>query len=476
MAVKDAPIQRKLMMMILLTSVVVLFLTSGSFFAYEYFAFRQEILTRLAVLGEIIATNSSAALVFDNQEDAQEILVALQAEENIVSASVYDINGELFSRYPARLPISDFPTGPEEDGYRFVDAHVVGYQPIVQNGRRQGTLFIRSDLSPMYGRIKVFAMIGASIVVASFLVALVLSRSLQKQVSVPVLALAETAKAVAERGDYSVQAEKLGGGELGLLTDAFNRMLAQIHEQEQGLTKLNAELEQRVQERTAELQASNRELESFAYSVAHDLRAPLRSVHGFSQTLMEDLGPTLAAPERDHLKRICGAAKKMGDLIDNLLNLSRLMRVDMKREQVNLSTLAQSIADELHSSDTSRTVTWVIQPDIIARGDKQLLSIALTNLFDNAWKYTGKKAKARIEFCATEQDGETVYYIKDNGAGFDMDYAGQLFGVFQRLHSNNDFEGIGIGLATVQRIIHRHGGRIWAEARVDEGATFYFTL
>lgn len=224
------------------------------------------------------------------------------------------------------------------------------------------------------------------------------------------------------------------------------------------------------------LEAANKELEAFSYSVSHDLRAPLRSIDGFSQALLEDYSEKLDVEGKDHLQRVRAATRRMAQLIDDMLNLSRVTRSEMQREKVDLSTLAQTIAAELKKTQPERHVTFVIAPGLVAEGDARLLRAVLENLFSNAYKFTRKQPQAKIEFGLTRQDGQPVYFVRDNGAGLDMAYADKLFGVFQRLHGIAEFEGTGIGLATVQRIIHRHGGRIWAEGAVEKGATIYFTL
>ncbi|MGH7530529.1 MAG: sensor histidine kinase [Gemmatimonadales bacterium] len=234
--------------------------------------------------------------------------------------------------------------------------------------------------------------------------------------------------------------------------------------------------EETVRRYAAELETANAELDAFAYSVSHDLRAPLRSIDGFSQVVLEDSADTLDEAGRDALRRVRAASRRMSDLIDDLLTLARVTRHEMQREAVELSALAGSVLAEWQQREPGRHVDVVVAPGLVVQGDPRLLRVALENLLANAWKYTGKRAEARIELGTLERDGARIFYVRDNGAGFDMQYADRLFGAFQRLHGDAEFEGSGIGLATVQRILRRHGGRIWADGAVEQGATFYFTL
>jgi len=236
------------------------------------------------------------------------------------------------------------------------------------------------------------------------------------------------------------------------------------------------ELNQRLVRHNAELMSVNKELDSFSYSVSHDLRAPLRAIDGFSQALLEDYDERLEDDGRNHLTRIRKAAQHMGLLIDDLLNLSRVSRSELSMEDVDLSSTATDIASELQRSAPERRVAFSIAPGLHAQGDPRLLKIALENLFSNAWKFTVNRSPAQIEFGRTARNGKSAYFVRDNGVGFDMAYVGKLFGAFQRLHSVAQYPGTGIGLATVQRIINKHGGHVWAEAETDRGATFYFTL
>jgi len=238
------------------------------------------------------------------------------------------------------------------------------------------------------------------------------------------------------------------------------------------IEQLNADL----QNRAGELEATNQELAAFSYSVSHDLRSPLRGIDGFSQALEEDYADKFDDTGRSHLARVRAAAQRMSGLIDDLLKLSKITRAELRRQPVDLSALARTVAAELHRREPARQVQWAIADGLAAEGDPSLLRVALDNLLGNAWKFAGKRPDARIEFGRGQRDGQTAFFVRDNGAGFDMAHAKKLFGAFQRLHTRAEFEGTGIGLATVQRIVHRHGGRVWAEGEVERGATFYFTL
>jgi signal transduction histidine kinase len=428
---------------------------------------------QLSTLGQIIASESTAAVAFDNQEDATEVLSALRAERPIVGACIYDKRGRLFSRYPADAAISLFPTAPQADGYSFMAGHLVGFTPIAQKkgSGRLGTLYLNLSMEALYQRLRLYGEISALVIGMSLLVAYVLSRKLQKQISLPVLALAETAKAISDRRDYSVRAIKLGDDELGLLTDTFNHMLGQIQQQ-------NAELEKRVRERTAELEAANDELEAFCSSAAHDLRTPLRAITGFADILLRAKPEALAPNIRRCAEMIYAGSEEMSTLIEDLLNFSRLGRQALSRKPIDLEVLFRDVFESLESELKDRRVQFQILPLPRAFGDHALLRVVAINLLSNALKYSRPRDPATIEIGTASLPEEVgpVFYVKDNGVGFDMRHTGKLFGVFQRLHHAHEFEGTGVGLATVRRIIERHGGRIWAEAAPELGATFFFTL
>ena len=285
-----------------------------------------------------------------------------------------------------------------------------------------------------------------------------------------------------EVGSYSLEKRYLAAGgrqvwvslSVSLVRDADGKPLYFV-DQIQDITERKL-AERELARRAEELAHANAELEQFSYSVSHDLRAPLRSIDGFSQILLEDYADRLDEEGRAYLGRGRAASQHMGHLMDDLLDLSRGSRGPLRTGRVDLSTLARDIVEELRRSQPDREAEFVVAEDLEADGDARPLAVALENLLGNAWKFTSRKPAAKIEFGSFSEDGDRVYFVRDDGAGFDAAYADRLFKAFQRLHKDEDFEGTGIGLATVQRVIQRHGGRLWAEGEVDEGATFYFTL
>jgi light-regulated signal transduction histidine kinase (bacteriophytochrome) len=490
-------IKRRLIGAILLTSTAVLLLTSGAFLTYELVTFRQTLAASLTTLARVVAANSTAALAFRNVDDAALVLSALAEEPQVVAAGLYDENGELFAAYPASIDTGALPRRPTPDGYRFNRDRLVLSQAVINGDRRLGTIYLESNVEALRQRLVLYAVVTGAVLLGAFAVAFGLSTRLQRNVSRPVMALAAAAAAVTERHDYAVRAERFADDELGRLTDTFNAMLEHIQSQTSALQAqeehlrrenaerarveaevrvLNAELEQRVQQRTHALEVANKELEAFSYSVSHDLRAPLRAIAGFSQILMEDFLPSLPPEAAGHLRRVANAAQKMGQLIDDLLDFSRLGRAKLTRTAVDPARLVQQVIDDVVSDEERARVTIKVGDLPPCHADPALLKQVYVNLISNAVKFTGRSSSATVEIGCQQTDGESVYFVKDNGAGFDMQYADKLFGVFQRLHRAEDYQGTGVGLAIVHRVITRHGGRVWAQAAINQGACFYFTI
>jgi signal transduction histidine kinase len=466
----NVPIRRKLMTVNLLTSGAVLLLMCLSFVSYEVVTLRKGMADGVTTRARIVGANCTASLAFQDASDAANVLSVFKNDPQIVAACIYDAAGHIFAQFPTNAAAGTFPAVPRPSGFQFKPSSLAVYSPIIEDNRALGTVYIESNLSPLTRRYHAYAILMSIVVVCAALLAYLMSRGLQKQISEPVLSLATAAKAVSSNRDFSVRATKRGNDELGDLTDAFNEMLGEIH-------KLNVTLEQRVQERTAQLEAVNKELEAFSYSVSHDLRAPLRHIDGFVDMLRKSSQENLSASGQRYLDIISGAAKRMGALIDDLLVFSRMGRAEMRRGTVNMDSLVSESLSEMAQDLQGRAVEWDIAPLPEVNGDRAMLKQVWVNLLSNAVKYSRDRTPAKIKVSSREAGPREIEFsVQDNGAGFDMQYAGKLFGVFQRLHLNEEFEGTGIGLANVRRIIMRHGGKTWAEGKIGEGATFYFTM
>ncbi len=476
----DASVKVKLILVSILSKGVALLVAGIVITSLDLMSLREKLVRRMSIQADIVSANGLSALLFSDPKSAETTLAALKADPRIRAAGLYAADRRLFATY-VRDPsegtrLLEDSLGDTGEGHRLGDHRLVLWRSVLFDGKTIGCVVIVSDLSEITATMTRDVVIFASVLLGALLIAVTISWRLQRTISQPILDLAGVARRVSQEKDYSVRATGESRGEIGSLVTAFNEMLEEIRQQETELRAARDKLEQRVAERTTQLQAANRELEAFSYSVSHDLRAPLRSIEGFSRALAEDCAEGLSESGKDSLKRIIGSTVRMGQLIDGLLNLSRVTRAEVRGRSVDLSALAGEIVAELRNGEEGRQVECVIARGAVVQGDPALLRAALQNLIGNAWKFTRKRASARIEFGYAEESDERTYFVRDNGAGFEMSYSDKLFGAFQRLHGQEEFPGIGIGLATVQRIVTRHDGRVWAIGAPGEGATVYFTL
>lgn len=471
----------KLTLMSVLVSGVALLLACTGFFIYDQVTFRQSLVHTLSAQAQIIGSNSVSAVLFNDAQSATNTLAALKNSPNIDLAGILTADRVPFAKYSRDgeqafvnlRTLSDT----QIEGYWFGRIHVILLRKIIWQGKLVGYVYIRADLIEIDQRLRRYGLISLAVLLVSLTFALLFSSAFSRTIARPIVGLAQTARRVTLNRDYSVTvAPTRQGDELDGLIDSFNEMLKEIQLRENELQKAHRELEQRVAERTRDLVAANRELEAFSYSVSHDLRGPLDVVNGFTYMLLKNYAGQLDANAKESLQSIRAAAKRMSELIDDLLNLSRLSTSTMHREEIDLSAMAQAIMEELRRDAPGRQVEFVAPPNIQANADTRLMRILMDNLLRNAWKYTSHHDHARIEFGSEVKNGRTVYFVKDDGSGFDQRAADRLFQPFQRLHSAAEFSGNGIGLATVRRIIQRHGGEVWAEGVVEQGATFYFTV
>lgn len=465
----------------MLASGSALLLACAAFIGYNWMTFRTNMGGNLSVQARLIAVNSAAAVIFNDPESARNTLSAVKSSPNIVSAGIYTADGKPLASYfrtgaagvPELPPIPKGQTGAQSFG----NGRAIAVEQILSDRKLTGEVYIESDMEALYAQLARYAGIAGIVLAGCMLAALMGSSIFQRSVSHPIVELAQTAQVISRDRNYAVRARTASKvDEVTALVGAFNEMLRQIERRDVELQTAQENLERRVEERTAQLAAANKELEAFSYSVSHDLRAPLRSIDGFSQAVLEDYGQHLDAGGKESLQRVRAAATRMGVLIDDLLKLSRVTRTEMRRESSDLSAIAKSIAKSLEEAEPGRQVEFHIENGLTVEGDPRLLQVVLDNLLRNAWKYTSRHDRARIEFGRAKQNGRSVFYVRDDGAGFDPRYADRLFGAFQRLHGSAEFPGTGVGLATVQRIIRRHGGEIWAESEVEKGATFYFSV
>lgn len=474
-------ISARLKLMNVFVSGSALLLAFASFLAYDSVAFERDLLHTQQTEAQLIGANTVSALDFDDKQSATATLSALKESPEVVSAVVVGRDGVPFATYQSDagappMHIEPMPNGSASAHWK--EGNELLYaSAIMQQGERVGTIYILAKPQALAQRTRHYALIAALVLLLCMMIALLLTLTFRSMLTEPLIGLAQTAQIVRDEKDYTVRAKAPErDDELALLVKSFNEMLDDIQERDKELEKARTVLEERVQQRTFELSAANRELEAFSYTVAHDLRGPLDTIGNIGFLLRETYGQDLDDEGRGLVAQLLSGTRKMSALIHDLLNLSRSSRQEFRREMIDLSAMAGEILGHLKNAEPERKVEAIIAPGASVLADNGLMCVVMENLLGNAWKYTSKLPRAVIEFGSTEAGGETVFYVRDNGAGFDPTYADRLFQPFQRLHVQSDFPGTGVGLATVQRVISRHGGRIWAESAVGKGATFYFTI
>lgn len=479
---RNYSIPRKLTWMNMTVSSVALGLACIAFMAYDLISVREAMVRHLSIQARIIGANSASALLFNDPQSAEKTLAALRSAPNITDAAIARPDGRTFAAY-SRDPVRPSLRGqltspvPRQRIHWLRNRRIEVLSPIVFQGKTIATVYIQADMQELLGRVKRYLVIVGAVFLMSLGAAVLMSSLIRKVVTEPILHLAEAARIVSRDKTYSVRVPPTRNhDELSMLIDTFNTMLQQIEVGDTALREAQESLEQRVRVRTEQLRAANTDLEAFSYSVSHDLRAPVRHIAAFSRLLAEECGSTMDDNSRHYLDRIREAAKNMDELVEGLLKLGRIGRRELACVATDLDSLLKEVLAEMESDFEGRTIDWQIGDLASVQCDPGLVKLVFANLLSNAVKYTRGRALAVIEVGRIAEPGAAVFFVRDNGAGFDQKYAGKLFRVFERLHSAEEFEGTGVGLSTVQRIVKKHGGEIWAKAEVDKGATFFFAL
>jgi signal transduction histidine kinase len=461
---RNLRIKSKLMLVMLVTSGIALVLSAGAFVAYELLTFPETVSETATTLAQVVAYNSTASLAFNNEADATQVLSALRAEKQVAASALYDKKGNLFAWYPKTEPKNSFPPTAGPTGIDRKTSHWTVFAPVVESGTRMGTVYVKMDLSLMQMRLRSFGLIAVVVMISSFAVTLTIATAFQKQISVPIVSLANTATVVSEREDYSVRAEKYSNDELGVLTDAFNRMLGQIQERDIALRST-----------ADDLVRSNSELEQFAYVASHDLQEPLRAVGGCVQLLKRRYQSQLDATAEELIGHTVEGVTRMQTLINDLLAYSRVGTRGTPFEPTNCSVILKHALDNLQAAIEESGAVVTSDPLPTVNADSTQMTQLLQNLVGNAIKYRDHR-RPEIHVGVKSEDNNWVFSVADNGIGIEPQYYERVFKVFQRLHQRREYSGNGIGLAICKKIVERHGGQIWVESKLGEGSTFYFRI
>jgi len=481
----------------MLSTGVALVLANVALLGIDLFLFRGDMERDLRTLAAVVAEGSAAPLAFNDPAAGVETLGTLRRRPVVLAAGLFGLDGRRFAIYVKPDGGGVVPPVAEPPGERFAAGSLVIWLPVEQRGARVGTLYLQSGLQEMARRLRLQALTVSAILLLAAGVSYLLFANLQRWISAPILGLAATARAVSARQDYSLRAEKQSADELGQLVDDFNLMLARIEERDAELQQARDGLELRVDERTRELaqelaerrraegelaernlllDQSNRELDDFAYIASHDLKEPLRGIHNFSVFLLEDYGDKLDAEGRSKLETLPRLTRRMEALIDSLLQFSRVGRVDLAIDRVDLNEIVAAVLESLSIGlAEERVEVRILRPLPVVRCDRARVGEIFRNLVANAVKYNDK-AEKWVEIGTLERD-PPVFYVADNGIGIPVKYFASIFRIFKRLHGREQYGGgTGAGLTIVKKIVERHNGRVWVESILGQGTTFYFTL
>lgn len=467
-SINNISIKYKLILMQVFTAAILLGLCIAVFVITDIQSFKERKVEEMNAIAQVVSLNSLSAIKFLDNETANRILSDLNVKPDIVNAAIFDSEGNVFARYTKRgnTPNS-FPAKILlEEKYEFAGNDLFIYNTIEQGKDILGVVFLQAELSQLQEVRNQKFKTGLLVFVFGLMLAFLMVFFVQRTISRPIINLAGLMQNVKDTGDYKSRSPVKGKDEINRLSLMFNDMLGQIERREIG-----------IKERTAELETVNKELESFSYTVSHDLRAPVRAINGFIKVVEQKYKDQLGEEGKGLLKIVSDEAIRMGQLIDDLLAFSRMRRKEIEKSNVDMTVLAKEAVNESLKLNEEKYKAKIILNDLPpARCDGALIRQVWVNLVSNALKFSSKNPEPKVEIGSYPKDGFNVYYVKDNGVGFDMKYYDKLFGVFQRLHSSQEFEGTGIGLAIVKRTVSRHGGEVWAEAKVNDGAKFYFSL
>jgi signal transduction histidine kinase len=478
---RNISLRAKLIAIVMITTCASLLLVAGSLAVFDVITHRRTLTEETATMAQILGDNSTAALLFDNAGDANKVLGALASQPDVVSGCLYDGRGALFASYVRAGPHAPCPAQPQPEVAGFRGESLIVYHPVLIGQEHAGTLRLVASLSRLQRRVQLSAIVLVLVLVVAALAALGLSSRLQVLVSRPILELAGTAKQISERRDYALRAPQRTEDEIGVAVHAFNQMLERIEEADRNLRALNATLEERVAERTADaeerataLKRSNEELEGFAYVASHDLQEPLRAVSSYAQLIQRQLGGAVS-PEVDlYVQHVIGGANRMRELIRDLLDFSRVGRQASELVPVPVDAVLDEVLSDLAPTinEAGAQVTRGPLPHVL--GDSRQLAQLLSNLITNAIRFRGDHAPV-IDMRADRDGEQWRFAVHDNGIGIEPRHHERIFVMFQRLHGR-ERPGTGIGLAICRKIVAGHGGRIWVESQVGQGSTFLFTL